>query len=129
MNKIAAFVLLCLLAGCGSLDQTNANMERANALLQENSHVMSRSLDTIGENTKEVRRSTETMMQFESTIKENSSLLQRILGQLSKHPLFFPIVFFAILLLLLIPSVILYFAFKSLYRQMGALLAKKEKSR
>lgn len=99
-------------------------MQHTNELMQENTRVMKTSLETIAANTEEVKRSTDTMMKFESTIKENSSLIQRILGQLSEHPLFFPIVFLAILCLLLVPSLILYFAFRSLKQ---ALLANRKK--
>ncbi len=124
MNKCVPIVLLSVLAGCGSLDQVNNNMQQTNELLQQNTRIMTTSLETVAANTQEVKRSTDTMMQFESTIKENSSLIQRILGQLSEHPLFFPIVFLMILLLLLVPSLILYFAFRSLNK---ALLANRKK--
>lgn len=96
-------------------------MQHTNELMQQNTRVMTTSLETIAANTEEVKRSTDTMIKFESTIKENSSLLQRIMGQLSEHPLFFPIVFLVILCLLLVPSLILYFAFRSLNRQISAL--------
>ena len=126
IKSIAVVLLLFVVPGCGSLDQMHSNMQQTNELLKENSRIMTASQETIGTNTEEVRKSTETMMQFQKTIKENSSLVQQILGQLSEHPLFLPIGFFLILLLLLVPSVILYFAFRSLTQQMKEFVSRRK---
>jgi hypothetical protein len=125
IKKSIAIVLLCIIAGCSSIDKMNDNMQQSNALMLENARVMNTSLATIGTNTEEVRRSTETMQAFQSTIEESSSLLQRTLGQLSAHPLFFPMAFLSVLLLLVLPSGIFYFAFWSLNKQIRPLLKKK----
>lgn len=126
MIKAIAVILLMIVAGCSSIDQMHSNMQQTNELLKENSRIMTASQETIGTNTEEVRKSTETMMQFQKTIKENSSLIQQILGQLSEHPLFFPIGFLLILLLLLVPSMILYFAFRSLTQQMKEFVSRRK---
>ncbi len=125
IKKSIAIVLLSIISGCSSMDKMNDNMQQSNALMQENARVMNTSIATIGANTEEVRGCTETMQAFQSTIEESSSLLQRTLGQLSAHPLFFPMVFLCVLLLLVLPSGIFYFAFWSLNKQIRPLLKKK----
>jgi hypothetical protein len=110
MSAIRSFIICLLLTGCGSIQTMNTNMEHSSALIQTN--------------TEAVRESTQTMQESTKVIANNTALLERITQPLSTHPSLIPGIFFLVLLLLIVPSLILYLSYRSLLHKIDSLLDK-----
>lgn len=65
MRKILFVLLLLQMVSCASVARMNQNMETTNVLMKENIQAMEASKKTIEENTKEIKKSTEAMRDFQ----------------------------------------------------------------
>ena len=103
---LVLFYSIFLLAGCATIQQMNANMERTNELMGENTETMTVARQTIAANTVVVQESTATTKEFQH---------------------FMTLLMAGIFLILLIPSIIMYVLYYKLIKSIKHLIDKQHK--
>ncbi|HSW72360.1 MAG TPA: hypothetical protein VLG44_02995, partial [Chlamydiales bacterium] len=68
MKKVWVFIILFLMAGCSTLHQMNANMERSNEVIYENTQSVQKSTDAIQTNTHSINESTAGLQGLSSPV-------------------------------------------------------------
>ncbi len=102
----AFYLLLLCFAGCGTINTMNSNMQEMNGTIELNIETIQNSTGKIEENTAEVVRSTEQMADFKKIIASNTNDINVGVDGAKEHATLFPIVFLALIALLLLPTAI-----------------------
>ncbi len=121
--RLIIAMLICL-AGCGSINEINSNMVRTNELMDENIVVTSGAQGTIHENTVAVTRSTDSMIEFEDIIADNSAAVNRVMDEVQTHSYALSVGVIVLLALLFLPSLILVIFYFKFLRKMKTLIRK-----
>lgn len=124
MKALLLFAILICLAGCGSINDINYNIVRTNELMDENIVVTSGAQGTIQENTAAVTRSTDSMIEFEDIIADNSAAVNRVMDEVQTHSYALSIGVITLLALLFLPSLILVVFYFKFLRKMKTLIRK-----
>ncbi len=122
-----ALLLCALLLGftaCGSINEMNSNMVRTNELMDENIVVTSSAQTTIQKNTAAVTHSTDSMVEFEDIIADNTQTVSRVIHEVQAHSHVLSLGVIAFLVLLFLPSLILVIFYFRFLRSMKSYMRK-----
>lgn len=124
MRALLLFALLLGFTACGSINEMNSNMVRTNELMDENIVVTSSAQTTIQKNTAAVTHSTDSMVEFEDIIADNTQTVSRIMNEVQAHSHVLSMGVIAFLLLLFLPSIILVIFYFRFLRSMKTYMRK-----
>lgn len=125
LSVISLALLMCC-AGCSTLREMNTNIVKTNELMDDNIAVTSSVEGTIQDNTTSVNRSTDSMIEFEGIIANNSEAITRVMDEVETHSHVLSMGVIAFLLLLFLPSLILVIFYFKFIRNMKSILGARK---
>jgi hypothetical protein len=127
VKRSVLYVVFVVLAGCGNISSLNERMDKSTEMIQGNTVAIQRSSEVISNNTLAVMESSKNLEKSTDVIAGSAALLQQTMNQLNLHPILFPFILLLILLALSLPSVILYYSYRTLNQKITNLLESSKR--